>query len=84
MSLLSGDSRFNMEAFTLEKKVSKVCLKGWQFVKRWPTEKGLEMLDIPWINVDGFKAQGNCSARVEALCKTQSSTMARPQRCALH
>lgn len=30
MSLLSGDSGFNMEAFTLEKKkVSKVCLKGW-------------------------------------------------------
>lgn len=53
-------------------------------VKRWLTEKGLETLDIPWLSVDGFKAQGNCRARVEALCKTQSSTMGRSKRHALH
>jgi hypothetical protein len=29
MGPLSGDSRFNIEALTAKKKVSKVCLNGW-------------------------------------------------------
>ena len=44
----SGDSRFNMEARTVTKGVKS--LFDWLtevFIKRWPTEKELEMPDIP-------------------------------------
>ena len=42
----------------LKKKVSVRSLFEWLvevFIKRWPTEKELEMPDIPWLSVDkGF------------------------------
>jgi hypothetical protein len=53
MGPLSGDSRFNMEARTVKKGVRS--LFEWLaevFIKRWPTEKELEMPDIPWLSVD--------------------------------
>ena len=51
----SGDSRFNMEACNVKKKK---CQNGFEwlveaFVKRRPTEKELEMCDIPWFSIDG-------------------------------
>jgi hypothetical protein len=54
MGLLSGDSRFNMEARTIKKK-SLRSLFEWlaeTFIKRWPTGKAMEMPDIPWLSVD--------------------------------
>lgn len=53
MGPLSGDYRFNMEARTVQKGVKS--LFEWLaevFVKRWPTEKELEMPEIPWFSVD--------------------------------
>ncbi|XP_031204443.1 Friend virus susceptibility protein 1-like [Mastomys coucha] len=53
MGPLSRDSRFNMEARTVQKGVKS--LFEWLaevFVKRWPTEKELEMPDIPWLSID--------------------------------
>ncbi|XP_052048775.1 Friend virus susceptibility protein 1-like [Apodemus sylvaticus] len=53
MGPLSGDSRFNMEARTVQKGVKS--LFEWLaevFIKRWPTEKELEMPDIPWLSVE--------------------------------
>jgi hypothetical protein len=50
---LSGDSRFNMEACTVQKCVRS--LFEWlaeAFIKRWPTKKELEMPGIPWFSVD--------------------------------
>ena len=42
-----------MEAQTIKKKVSSLfeCLIE-VFVKRWSTERELEMPDIPWLNAD--------------------------------
>ena len=38
---------------SFKKKVSKVCLNGWlKHLSRWPTEKELEVPDIPWLSVD--------------------------------
>lgn len=53
MGPLSRDSRFNMEARTVQQGVR--TLFEWlaeAFIKRWPTEKELEMPDIPWLSVD--------------------------------
>lgn len=53
MGPLSRDSRFNMEARTVKKDVKS--LFEWltaAFIKRWPTEKELEMPDLPWLSVD--------------------------------
>ncbi|EGW01337.1 Friend virus susceptibility protein 1 [Cricetulus griseus] len=53
MGPLSRDSRFNMEARTVRKGVKS--LLEWlteAFIKRWPTEKELEMPDLPWLSVD--------------------------------
>jgi hypothetical protein len=53
MGPLSGDSRFNMGAHTVLKGVRS--LFEWlaeAFIKRCPTEKELEMPDVPWLSVD--------------------------------
>lgn len=40
------------------------------FVKRWTTEKELEMSDTSWLSVDDLKVWGNYHARVDTLYKT--------------
>jgi hypothetical protein len=53
MGPLSRDFRFNMEARRVKKGVRS--LFEWLaevFIKRWPTEKELEMPAIPWLSVD--------------------------------
>ncbi|XP_026641285.1 Friend virus susceptibility protein 1-like [Microtus ochrogaster] len=53
MGPLSRDCRFNMEARTVKKGVKS--LFEWlveAFIKRWPTEKELEMPDLSWLSVD--------------------------------
>ena len=47
MGPLSGDLKFNVEAHIVKKNnVIEVCVVGCEFIKRWPTEKELEMPDI--------------------------------------
>jgi hypothetical protein len=53
MDPLSGDSRLNMKAFTVKKGFRSMF--EWlaeELIKRWTTEKELEMPDIPWLSVD--------------------------------
>lgn len=53
MGPLSRDSRFNMDARTVKRGVKS--LFEWlaeAFIKRWPTEKELEMPDVLWFSVD--------------------------------
>lgn len=66
--LSGGDSRFNVGACTVLKGV-KSLFEWWTetFNKRWPTEKALQIPDIPWLSVDegAVKDQGNYNARVD-------------------